>query len=65
MSVKHQIEQSAPEPQQPEIDGFRAQHLVLGERQIVTDAGRTRSSSMKMKVRWPGLRAGAGATAGQ
>ena len=42
MSVKHQIEQSAPEPQQPEIDGFRAQHLVLGEREVATEAGRTK-----------------------
>ena len=42
MSVKHQIEQSVPEPQQPEIDGFRAQHLVLGEREVATEAGRTK-----------------------
>ena len=42
VSVKRQIEQSAPEPQQPEIDGFRAQHLVLGEREVTTKAGRTK-----------------------
>lgn len=41
MSVKHQIEQSAPEAQRPEIDVFRAQHLVLREREIAADAGRT------------------------
>lgn len=41
MTVKHQIEQPVPEPQKPEIDGFRAQHLVLGERDVATDAGRT------------------------
>lgn len=42
MSVKDQTEQSAPELQQPDIDGFRAQHLVLGEREIATEAGRTK-----------------------
>lgn len=42
MGVKHQIEGSVPEPQQPEIDGFRAQHLVLGEREIATEAGRAK-----------------------
>lgn len=42
MSMKRQIEQSGPEPQQPEIDGFRAQHLVLGEREVATEAGRTK-----------------------
>ena len=41
MTVKHQIVQPVPEPQKPEIDGFRAQHLVLGERDVATDAGRT------------------------
>jgi hypothetical protein len=40
--MKRQIEQSGPEPQQPEIDGFRAQHLVLGEREVATEAGRTK-----------------------
>ena len=40
MSGKLQMEQSAPEPQQPEIDAFRAQHLVLGEREVATDADR-------------------------
>ena len=34
------MEQSAPELQQPEIDAFRAQHLVLREREVATDAGR-------------------------
>jgi hypothetical protein len=38
--VKDQVEQTAPKSQQPEIDGFRAQHLVLGEREIATQAGR-------------------------
>jgi hypothetical protein len=42
VSVKQQIEQSAPEPQQPEIDSFRAQHLVLREREVATEAGRTK-----------------------
>ena len=42
VSVKRQIERFAPEPQQPEIDGFRAQHLVLGEREVTTEAGRTK-----------------------
>ena len=42
MSVKHQIGQSAPEPQQPEIDSFRAQHLLLGEREVATEDGRTK-----------------------
>jgi len=31
----------APEPPQPIVDGFRAQHLALTQRQIVTDFGRT------------------------
>ena len=39
MNVKGQIEQ---ELQQPEIDSFRAQHLVLGEREVATEAGRTK-----------------------
>ena len=42
MSVKDQIEQTAPELAQPEIDSFRAQHLVLGEREIASQAGRTK-----------------------
>ena len=47
MGVKDQIEQSAPveqfapEPQQPEIDRFRAQHLILGAREVATEAGPT------------------------
>jgi len=39
VNVKGQIEQ---ELQQPEIDSFRAQHLVLGEREVATEAGRTK-----------------------
>ena len=31
----------ALEPTQPIVDGFRAQHLALAQRQIVTDFGRT------------------------
>ena len=42
MSEKDQVEQSPPELQQPEIDGFRAQHLVLEEREIAMEAGRTK-----------------------
>lgn len=42
MSLKRQIGQSAPEPQQPEIDSFRAQHLLLGEREVATEAVRTK-----------------------
>jgi uncharacterized protein DUF6456 len=42
VGVKHQIGQSAPEPQQPEIDSFRAQHLLLGEREVATEDGRTK-----------------------
>ena len=30
-----------PQPPQPTIDSFRAQHLTLGKREIVTDLGRT------------------------
>jgi hypothetical protein len=42
VAVKQNIEPSAPEMQQPEIDGFRAQHLDLGEREVATDGGRAR-----------------------
>jgi hypothetical protein len=42
MNVKHQIGQPASEAQQPEIDCFRAQHLILGEREVATDAGPTK-----------------------
>jgi hypothetical protein len=40
--MKRQIEQPAPEPQQPEIDDYRSRHLVLGAREIVTEADRTK-----------------------
>ncbi|MFY9687182.1 MAG: DUF6456 domain-containing protein [Pseudolabrys sp.] len=42
MSVKHQTQQPVPDSQQPEIDGFRAQHLVLGEREVATVTGRAK-----------------------
>ena len=42
VNVKEQIEQAAPESRQPEIDDFRAQHLVLGEREIAAQAGRVK-----------------------
>ena len=64
MRVKHQIEQSAPESQQPEIDGFRTQHLVLGEREVATEAAAPKWSSTRMKAHWPGLPGDAGVTAG-
>ena len=64
MSVKHQIGQSAPEPQQPEIDGFRAQHLVLGEREVATEAGRTKVIVDDNESPWLGLPGDAGVTAG-
>jgi hypothetical protein len=41
VTVKHQVEQAATEPQRPEIGSFRAQHLVLGEREVATESGRT------------------------
>lgn len=39
MNVKNQIEQDL---EQPEIDSFRAQHLVLGEREVATRTGRAK-----------------------
>ena len=42
MGEKDQVEQSPPGSQQPEIDGFRARHLVLEEREIAMEAGRTK-----------------------
>jgi hypothetical protein len=42
MSVKHQVEQPAPKSQQPDIDGFRARHLIIGESEVATEAGRTK-----------------------
>lgn len=42
MGEKDQVEQSPPGSQQPEIDGFRARHLVLEEREMAMEAGRTK-----------------------
>lgn len=41
MSAKRQNEQAVPDTQQPEVDHFRAQHLILAQREIATAADRT------------------------
>lgn len=43
MSAKdHEALPSISESVQPEIDNFRAQHLIVAEREIVTETGRTK-----------------------
>jgi len=62
-SKRRKASRRQPQAPQPIVDGFRAQHLALAQREIVTDLGRTSVIVDETESPLSGWRAGADAMA--